>query len=83
MGLTEAGQVLPVSAKTFSLIGTGLPTVTAHPAVIGFLQGTTLLLCALLSIVLVQKIARQPVKVLLAQHIATVALAASFWRVIV
>ena len=83
LGLTEAGQILPVTASTFGLVGTGLPTVTAHPAVIGFLQGTTLLVCGLLSIALVQKIARQPVKVLLAQHIATVALAASFWVAIV
>ncbi|MEO0354652.1 MAG: sigma 54-interacting transcriptional regulator [Cyanobacteria bacterium P01_A01_bin.3] len=83
LGLTEAGQLLPVSAKTFGLLDSGLPTVAAHPSVIGFLQGTTLLACALLSIALLQKIARQPVKVVLAQHIATVVLAASFWSVIV
>ncbi|MGK7910157.1 MAG: sigma 54-interacting transcriptional regulator [Synechococcus sp.] len=83
LGLTEAGQLLPVSAKTFGLLGTGLPTVTAHPAVIGFLQGTTLLVCGVLSVSLLQKIARQPVRVLLAQHIATVVLAASCWWVIV
>ena len=83
LGLTEGGRVLPVSAQTFGWVGSGLPAISAHPAVIGFLQGTTLLICGFLSIALAQKIARQPVKVLLAQHVATVALAASFWRVIV
>jgi len=83
LGLTEAGRVLPVSALTFGLADGGLPVVTAHPAVIAFLQGTTLVAGALLSIALLQQIARQPLRTLLPQHLATLLLCASVWEIVV
>ncbi|MBE9169626.1 sigma 54-interacting transcriptional regulator [Pleurocapsales cyanobacterium LEGE 06147] len=81
--LNEAGRILPTSFATFGLSGNGLPILVAHPAVIAFLQGTTLIVGVLLSIILTQKIARQPLKLLLPQHLVTVILAISMWQVIV
>ncbi|MGK7907634.1 MAG: cyclic nucleotide-binding domain-containing protein [Synechococcus sp.] len=83
LGLVEAGQLLPVTAKTFGAYQNNLPEFVAHPAVVDFLQGTTLIICGVLSVVLLQKIARQPVRVLLPQHAAAMALFASFWAVLV
>ncbi|MEB3830976.1 sigma 54-interacting transcriptional regulator [Phormidium sp. CCY1219] len=83
LGLTEAGRILPVSFATFGLSGEGLPIWVAHPAVIEFLQGTTLMVAVGLTVVLTQKIARQPVRSLLPQHLATVVLAACMWAIIV
>ena len=83
LGLVEAGQLLPVTAKTFGAYENNLPEFVAHPAVVDFLQGTTLIICGVLSVVLLQKIARQPVRVLLPQHAAAMALFASFWAVLV
>ncbi|MBW4576505.1 MAG: sigma 54-interacting transcriptional regulator [Aphanothece sp. CMT-3BRIN-NPC111] len=83
LGLGEAGRILPVTMATFGLSGQGLPVLVAHPAVIEFLQGTTLIVSVLLTIVLTQKIARQPLRSLLPQHLAAVLLAASLWVIIV
>jgi hypothetical protein len=83
LGLTEGGRLLPVTFATFGLNGDGLPVLAAHPAVIAFLQGTVLLAGVLLSVVLTQKIARQPLRSLLFQHLATIALGASLWAIIV
>ena len=41
--IIEAGQILPVIARTFGYSGTGLPTLTWSPDVAAFLQGITLL----------------------------------------
>jgi hypothetical protein len=60
-----------------------LPIWVAHPAVIEFLQGSTLIVSVLLSVILTQKIARQPLRSLLPQHLATVLLAVSLWAIIV
>jgi hypothetical protein len=81
--LNEAGRILPISFATFGLNGNGLPILVAHPAVIAFLQGTTLIVGVLLSIILTQKIARQPLRLLLPQHLITVVLAIGMWQVIV
>jgi hypothetical protein len=51
--------------------------------VIAFLQGTTLIVGVLLSIILTQKIARQSLRLLLPQHLITVFLAIGMWQVIV
>jgi len=83
LGLGEAGRILPVTMATFGLTGESLPVLIAHPAVIAFLQGTSLILGILLSILLTQKIARQRFKFLLPQHLATVALAIGMWQVVV
>ncbi len=83
MGLNEAGQILPITFATFGLNGASLPILVAHPAVIAFLQGTTLIFSTLLTVFLTQKIARQPLRCLLWQHLASIALAATMWAIIV
>ena len=83
LGLGEAGRILPVSLATFGLNGEGLPVLVAHPAVIEFLQGTTLIVSVLLTVILTQKIARQQMRSLLPQHIGALVLAASLWVIIV
>jgi len=83
LGLTEAGRILPVTFATFGLNGEGLPIWVAHPAVMAFLQGVTLIAGVLLSMVLTQKIASQPVRSLLLQHLGIVALGISLWAIIV
>jgi hypothetical protein len=81
--LTEAGRVLPVSAATIGWSGVNLPVLVAHPAVIAFLQGTSLAAGALLAIVLTQKIARYPFRLLIPQHIAILSLTAGLWWLVV
>jgi hypothetical protein len=83
LGLTEAGRILPVTFATFGLSGEGLPIWVAHPAVMAFLQGVTLIAGVLLSMVLTQKIASQPVRSLLLQHLGIVTLGISLWAIIV
>lgn len=83
LGLSEGGRILPVAFATFGLNGTSLPIVIAHPAVIAFLQGVSLILGVLFSILLTQKIARQPLKLLLPQHLVTITLAIAMWQIIV
>ncbi|WP_026102574.1 sigma 54-interacting transcriptional regulator [Pleurocapsa sp. PCC 7319] len=83
LGLGEGGKILPVTMATFGLDGTSLPVLVAHPAVIAFLQGCSLIFGVLLSILLTQKIARQQFKFLLPQHMAIIALAIGMWEIIV
>lgn len=83
LGLGEAGRILPVSLATFGLGGEGMPVLVAHPAVTAFLQGTTLIFSVLLSVILTQKIARQPMRSLLPQHLCTVVLGISIWIIVV
>ncbi len=83
LGLGEGGRILPVSFATFGLSGEQLPILVAHPAVIDFLQGATLIFSVLLTIVLTQKIARQPLRTMLWQHLAAIIMGASLWMIIV
>lgn len=83
LGLTEAGRVLPVGAATVGVSGVSLPVVVAHPAVIGFLQGTALVVGAGLSGVLTQRIARVPLGLMLPQHLCTGVLTVGLWWLIV
>lgn len=83
LGLAEGGRILPVTFATFGLQGDQLPVLVAHPAVIEFLQGTTLIVSVLLTIVLTQKIARQSMRSLFWQHLAAIALGATMWSIIV
>ncbi|MEB3886196.1 sigma 54-interacting transcriptional regulator [Lyngbya sp. CCY1209] len=83
LGLGEGGRILPVAFATFGLDGSSLPVWVAHPAVIEFLQGSTLFLGIIMAILLTQKIARQPLRVLLPWHLATVGLGAIAWQVVV
>ncbi|WP_036477654.1 sigma 54-interacting transcriptional regulator [Myxosarcina sp. GI1] len=83
LGLSEGGKILPVTMATFGLNGANLPILVAHPAVIAFLQGTSFIFGVLLSILLTQQIARQPLKFLLPQHLTSIVLAIAMWQVIV
>ncbi|NEO95425.1 MAG: 4Fe-4S binding protein, partial [Moorea sp. SIO3G5] len=83
LGLGEGGRILPVMFATFGLSGEGLPVLVAHPAVIAFLQGTTLIAGVLLSLLLTQKIGRQPFSLLLPHHVGTIVLGISLWWIIV
>ena len=82
LGLNEAGRILPVTMATFGLSGNNLPILVAHPAVITFLQGTSLVFGVLCSVILTQKIARQPFKILLPQHLVIIILAFSMSQII-
>lgn len=82
LGLGEAGQILPVTLATFGLNGSNLPIFVAHPAVISFLQGITLIFGVILAIILSQKISRQSMTTLLGQHFSTIALGFIFWQII-
>lgn len=83
LGLGEAGRILPVTLATFGFSDQGLPVLVAHPAVTAFLQGTTLIFSVLLTVILTQKIARQPLRLLLPQHFGAIVLGASLWAIIV
>jgi hypothetical protein len=83
LGLTEAGRILPVTLATFGYGQISAPEIVAHPAVISFLQGVTLIVAALLSLILTQKIARQPFLSLWPQHLATIGLTVMLWQLIV
>lgn len=82
LGLTEGGRILPVTLETFGFDGTQLPVIIAHPAVIYFLQGSTLIISTLLTFLLTQKIARQPLRKLIWQHLASLIMAISMWKII-
>ncbi len=83
LGLSEGGRLLPVTFATFGLNGEGLPMFVAHPAVIAFLQGVTLIAGVVLSILLTQKIACQSVRSLFVQHLTLVFLGVCLWQIIV
>ncbi len=59
-GITEAGQILPVIARTFGYSGANLPTLTWSMDVASFLQGVTLLSILLFSIYPLLKITQRP-----------------------
>jgi transcriptional regulator with AAA-type ATPase domain/NAD-dependent dihydropyrimidine dehydrogenase PreA subunit len=85
MWLEESGRILPITLATLGLDAANfdLPIVVAHPAVIAFLQGVTLIVAVVLSWVLTQKIARQSVRQLLPQHLVILILAIGMWVLIV
>ncbi|MGA7934559.1 MAG: sigma 54-interacting transcriptional regulator [Kovacikia sp.] len=83
LGLTEAGRIVPVTFATFGFGTANLPVAVAHPAVIAFLQATTLICSFWLSVFLTQKIARQPLWNLLPQYLAMVVIDTLLWKVIV
>lgn len=82
LGLGEAGQILPVTLATFGLNGSNLPIFVAHPAVISFLQGITLIFGVICAIILSQKISRQSMTTLLPQHLFTISLGVIFYQII-
>jgi transcriptional regulator with AAA-type ATPase domain/NAD-dependent dihydropyrimidine dehydrogenase PreA subunit len=82
LGLGEAGKILPVTWATLGYGRANLPIWVAHPAVIAFLQATTLIATVVLSIVLAQKISRQSFWRMLPQHGMAIAIGVGFWSVI-
>jgi transcriptional regulator with AAA-type ATPase domain/NAD-dependent dihydropyrimidine dehydrogenase PreA subunit len=82
LGLSEAGRIIPVSFATFGLSKANLPILVADPAVISFLQGVTLLVGLLCSVVVAINIAKGAWRKLLPQHIASLLLTISLWQVI-
>ncbi len=83
LGLTEAGQVLPITWATLGYEGAFLPTYSSHPAVISFLQTSTLVLSILFTWALTQKIGRQPFKNLWPQHFTALIIGVCLWQIIV
>jgi hypothetical protein len=83
LGLEESGRILPVTMATFGLGGEGLPIFVAHPAVMAFLQALTIISGTILTMILTQKIAGQPVRSLLPQHLGAVVLGVCLWAIIV
>jgi hypothetical protein len=81
--LEEAGRILPVTAATFGFDGDNLPVLVANHAVTGFLQGTTLLIGAALSLLLTRKIGSKPWSTLAPQCLAIMGLTAELWYLIV
>jgi polyferredoxin/CRP-like cAMP-binding protein len=58
--MTEAGQILPVIARTFGGSGQGLPTLTWSPDVAAFLQGIALLSGLMFSVYPLLRITKRP-----------------------
>ena len=83
LGLAEGGRIIPVALATFGSSGANLPVWVAHPAVIAFLQGTTLLTGIGLSIWLTQKIVRQPPSSMLFYHGCTLLFGYGLWSLII
>ncbi|MGG6238642.1 cyclic nucleotide-binding domain-containing protein [Nodosilinea sp. AN01ver1] len=82
LGLGEGGRLLPVSLATFGASGANLPVWVAHPAVVAFLQGVTLLLGMGLSVWLTAKICRQAGPQRWIQNACTGLLGLSLWWLI-
>ncbi|AFY94053.1 sigma 54-interacting transcriptional regulator [Chamaesiphon minutus] len=83
LGLAEGGQIIPITFATFGLTGNNLPSFVAHPAVITFLQGITLVLALLTTFFLTQKIAKRPMRSIVPQHLASICLVVTLWIAIV
>jgi transcriptional regulator with AAA-type ATPase domain/NAD-dependent dihydropyrimidine dehydrogenase PreA subunit len=83
LGLEEGGQIIPVTFATFGQINNNLPSFIAHPAVITFLQGLTLIVALLVTFFLTQKIAKRPIRSILPQHLASICLIVTLWISIV
>jgi len=83
LGLTEAGRIIPVTFATFGFGTANLPVAIAHPAVISFLQAVCLISAFWLSVILTQKIARQPIVNLLPQHLAMAGMGSLIWKVVI
>jgi transcriptional regulator with AAA-type ATPase domain/NAD-dependent dihydropyrimidine dehydrogenase PreA subunit len=79
LGLEEGGQIIPVTFATFGQMGDDLPSFVAHPAVITFIQGMTLLVALLVTFFLTQKIAKRPIRSLIPQHLASLGLIITLW----
>lgn len=79
----QSASPVQVAAATFGMEAPWLPTLSAHPAVVSFVQGGTLVAGAALSLGLTRKIGAQPWRVLLPQCALIVAFTAGLWPLIV
>ncbi|MBV5262163.1 4Fe-4S binding protein [Synechococcus moorigangaii CMS01] len=83
LGLGEAGRILPVTMATFGLQGSTLPIVVAHPAVMAFLQGVTLIFATLCTLILTTKISKQPWRSLWPQHLTSLGLGWAIAQIVI
>lgn len=83
MGLSEAGQILPVAWATIGLKGSSLPGFSMNPATIAFLQGAVLIVALILTWIVTRKISRQAFRNLWPQHLTAFGLTICLWSVIV
>lgn len=83
--LSEAGTILPAAARTVHLdyLAPSLPALVAHPAVVDFVQGGTLLLSAALSLVLTRRLGGRPWAAVAPQCAVIATLTIELWRLIV
>ncbi|BAQ64684.1 sigma 54-interacting transcriptional regulator [Geminocystis sp. NIES-3709] len=82
LGLGEGGRILPLTMATFGLNGGNLPIFVAHPAVITFLQGVSLIFGVICAIILSQKISRQSFRSFIPQHLSIIGLGILFWWIV-
>ena len=80
--LLEAGKILLVAGSSVGIPSEYLPTLTADPAVVEFLKGSTMLLGISSSLVLTRKIASQPWRVFIPQCICILGFGAELWHLI-
>jgi hypothetical protein len=81
--MVEAGRILPVAAKTFGFEAPWLPTLVAHPAVVAFAQGVTLLFGTAASLGLLRRVARQPWKTIAPHCAVALLIMAELWHLII
>jgi polyferredoxin len=82
--LLEGGHVLPVAFRTVWLEPPAwVPSYTANPAVVTFLQGGFLLFGAALSLGLTRRVAAQPWKVIIPHCLCIVAFTAELWYLLI
>ncbi|KAK9792466.1 hypothetical protein WJX73_007973 [Symbiochloris irregularis] len=84
--LGEGGQIVQVAAATVHLEAFGqahLPSAEAHPAVIAFLQGSTLASSTLASLLLLRKLSAQPWNKVVPHVISMLLFSAELWYLIV
>jgi len=81
--MTEAGRILPVTARTFGFSEAGLPTLTWSMDVATFLQGVTLLSVLAFSVYPLLRITRRPLWSNLPHLVGIFGLTAFFWVLMV
>jgi polyferredoxin/CRP-like cAMP-binding protein len=81
--MTEAGKILPVTARTFGLAGAEFPTLTWSMDVASFLQGVTLLSVLAFSVYPLLRITQRPFWSNLPHLIGIFGLTAFFWVLMV
>jgi len=81
--MTDAGRILPVTARTFGFSEAGLPTLTWSMDVATFLQGVTLLSVLAFSVYPLLRITRRPLWSNLPHLVGIFGLTAFFWVLMV